>query len=248
MKLEIIHALALSFLCVGAARADIVEVTLDSPTISASPGETVYFTGVITNLLNGTVDLNGLSLNIAGALIGDSSPFFANAPFFLTANSSSADFVIFDVSIPAPYTGSAGPQTGNIEILGGVEGPAGYDPTTANILGQAGFTVNVAPEPDMTLALLVCAGALVAWGAWKHRKSVRCAQVLTIVLCAAGGKAMAQLNVSVSAVQFFPPPAVFQSQELLHPTFTQANGCFDITVQLNVPCQAIYVTDQNPQW
>jgi hypothetical protein len=41
-------------------------------------------------------------------------------------------------------------------VLGGVEGPGGYDGSTQNNLGQANFQVNVAPEAG-TAALLCLA-------------------------------------------------------------------------------------------
>ena len=61
---------------------------------------------------------------------------------------------MFDIYVDIPYTDSWGPQTGTVDVLGGVEGINGYDPTTQNVLGEATFGVNVTPEPATWLLVL----------------------------------------------------------------------------------------------
>jgi hypothetical protein len=138
--------------CISAS-ADTLTITLDSPTLSGSPGDTLQFLGTLTNTTSDTVFLNDVNFNLASIPSGsiDNSPFFANAPLSLDAAGSldggftSGDIELFDVTIPDPFT--AGNYDGTFQVLGGVDGNA------QDILGTVDFTVQVAgpasavPEP-----------------------------------------------------------------------------------------------------
>lgn len=123
-------------------------ITLDTPTLSGSPGDFLQFFGTITNTTGATVFLNADNFNLTGfdpsAL--DDTPFFINAPLSLAAFGSTADIELFDVTIPNPF--AAGDYGGTFQILGGADGSA------QDIVATAFFTVQVAtPEPSSAALL-----------------------------------------------------------------------------------------------
>jgi hypothetical protein len=146
---------ALSILPGAAARADSLSITFDPSILTAQPGQTVTFSGTITNLESVTVDLNGCDVNIPGQFTSDCSLFLGNAPFFLAPLETSFLFDMFTVTVDQPYTGSLGLQPpGVFTVLGGLEPPGGgYDGSTQNLLGQAQFAVIVTPEPGTAVLL-----------------------------------------------------------------------------------------------
>jgi len=159
-----ISFLSLSFLFLVANIAyasTIVVLSLDSVVQNVMPGGTIFVTGTITNTGVDVVDLNGLDVNLNGQFMTDVTPFFVNVPPSIAGGITTADYEIFTVSVGVPFTGSPGIQTGTVTVLGGVEGPNGYDPTTQNILGNATLAVNVtssSPEPaSMMLMVFGCA-------------------------------------------------------------------------------------------
>jgi len=108
-----------------------------------------------------TVDLNDISVTLDGMFLTDVTPFFSG-PLTIDPGGQTVDFGLVLVTVLTPYTDPIGPHTGTITILGGVEGPGGYDPTTQDILGSANFTVNVVETPEPASAgLSLAAIALV---------------------------------------------------------------------------------------
>ena len=153
---------ALALLPCAVASADTITITLDSPTLSGSPGDTLQFFGTLTNTTADTVFLNDVNFNLASIPLGsiDSSPFFTNAPLSLDAAGSldggftSGDIELFDIPIPDPFT--PGNYSGTFQVLGGADGGS------QDIVGTADFTVQVlgpvsgVPEPG-SLGLMAAA-------------------------------------------------------------------------------------------
>jgi hypothetical protein len=139
-----------------------VSVSFDFQRLTASPGQTVTFSGTITNLESAIVDMNGCTITLPGQFVFDCvGPFFANAPLTVDANQTSLPFDMFTVTVGVPYTDPFGLRPpGTFTVLGGVEGPGGYDGSTQNILGEASFQVDVVPEPGT--ATLFCFGVPLA--------------------------------------------------------------------------------------
>jgi hypothetical protein len=138
--------LALALLSAGAASADTITITLDSATLSGSPGDTLQFFGTLTNTTADTVFLNDDNLNLSGFPLSslDGTPFF-NEPLSLDAGVSSSDMELFDITIPDPFT--PGNYDGTFQVVGGADGGS------QDIVGTADFTVQVTgpvsgvPEP-----------------------------------------------------------------------------------------------------
>jgi hypothetical protein len=141
------------------AKADLLTIVLDSPTLSGSPGGVLEFSGTLTNTASSNLYLNADNFNLAGfepSAIND-SPFFTNAPLFLGGpDGSTGDIGLFNITIPVPFvTGNYG---GALQVLGGV------DVNAQDVVGSADFTVQVqqpavVPEPasfvTLSLALLL---------------------------------------------------------------------------------------------
>ena len=169
---------------IGAAPAwaDDLVITLNSPTLSGLPGDTLTFTGTIQNLDSAIVDLNKCQLNLSGQFVADCVlSFLTFAPYTLDPLATSFDFAMFTISVNLPYTDLPGLQSGSFDVLGGVEGVGGYDSTTQNLLGTADFSVNVVPEPGTAsllglagLFLLVTRFSAVAWRDVVRRRLKSC--------------------------------------------------------------------------
>lgn len=175
-----LRLLALScFLAVAPSWATVI-LQLTTSTQDAGPGQTIVFGGLITNNYAEIVDLNGLSINLAGPFTFDISPFFAiTAPFFVDPNSSTIVYDWFTVTVADPYTDSPGIVNGTITLLGGLEGPNGYDPSTQDVLATVSFSVNVVsgssgasdvPEPA-TAPLLLSLLIPLLWRAHSARRT-----------------------------------------------------------------------------
>jgi hypothetical protein len=148
---------ALAVLPGSIAQAANLSISFDFSNLLIAPGQTVTFSGTITNLESVTVDLNGCDVNLPGPFTTDCGLFLANAPFFLNAHQTSASFGMFSVTAGVTYPGPYGLRPGGIfTVLGGLEAGGVYDPSTQHILSQSTFAVTVAPEPG-TAALLCLA-------------------------------------------------------------------------------------------
>ena len=103
---KIMGLIALTACGAAMACAGTITVTLDQPSQSGGPGDTLMFFGVISSTGAGTEFLNSDSLNLsatAGDFITNDGPFFANAPLSLASGASTADIELFDVSIVNPF-------------------------------------------------------------------------------------------------------------------------------------------------
>jgi hypothetical protein len=150
--------LVIPMLACGLACADPISLVLDSTQLTAGPGQQVTFTGTIFNNDTATVDLNSISISLPGEFTADPTPFLFG-PLTVAGSGTTGDYSLFNVTVNDPYTDPGGIYSGVVTILGGVEGPSGYDPTTQNFLGSAAFSVNVpstsaAPEPGSFVLLL----------------------------------------------------------------------------------------------
>jgi len=165
--------LALFSFLTGAPIWASVALQLTATTQDASPGQTIVFGGFITNNYPEIVDLNGINISLAGPFTFDVSPFFDfSAPLSVDGNGSST--IVYDwftVTVADPYNDSLGVVSGTITLLGGVQGPNGYDPVVQDLLATVEFSVNVVagdpgtsnvPEPATPLLLIVGAGLLAA--------------------------------------------------------------------------------------
>ena len=151
------------------ALADDVQITLDSPQLTAAPGQTVTFRGVIANNDFFTVDLNAISVSLSGMFTVDTTPFFSGPPTVAastpTMTSQTPHFDMFKVTVDLPYTDPLGVKSGTLTVLGNVETNGVYNPDIKNFLGSTPFSVNVAvPEPstaaDIGLSLVLAGVAL----------------------------------------------------------------------------------------
>jgi hypothetical protein len=154
MKLAaLILALGLS----QAAFGTTLFVTLDSTTLSGTPGSTVTFSGSLTNTTN--VEQFLVSADFSGLGPGftvDTAPFLNNSPLSLLANQTTASFDMFTVMIP--IGANPGPFVGTFTILGG---PNDGDQTILNTGTEV--TVNVitdTPEPASAMLSLVGLAAI----------------------------------------------------------------------------------------
>ena len=157
----LLSASVLSFLPGITAQGANVTITLVSPILNASSGQTVTFRGTITNLEAVAVDLNGCDVTLPGQFItGCSVPFLTFSPLSLLPNQTSLAFDMFTVKVNAPYTGLSGLQPAGIfTVKGGLEIGGVYDSSTQNVLGQQSFAASVVPEPS-SAALVGCALSL----------------------------------------------------------------------------------------
>jgi hypothetical protein len=141
-----------------------VFVQLDSPTLTASAGDTVVFSGTITNNDGFVIDLNSIDIALNGMFTTDSSPFISGPPTIDAppGTTQTIDFSFFAVTVDDPYTDPDGIQTGVLTILGNVETNGVYDPSVNNSLGSTTFNVdvNTVPEPSsFAMVLASLAGA-----------------------------------------------------------------------------------------
>jgi hypothetical protein len=133
------------------ATAASVQIDLDFSTATIYPGESVTFSGTVSNLESTTIFLNGCNVNLAGVSVsGGCIEFLLNAPLTLDPlQSGIPSFFLFTVSADLPYLGTFGTQSGSFDVLGG-EGSSDL-----NLLGSANFSVEVAsPEPSSMLLAL----------------------------------------------------------------------------------------------
>jgi hypothetical protein len=148
-----------------------VFVQFDSPTLSAGPGDTITFSGIIVNNDDFAIDLNSIDISLNGMFTTDSSPFFLGpASIDAPSGTQTSDFQFFSVTVNDPYTDPDGIQTGTVTILGNVETNGTPDFSVQNPLGSATFNidVNTTPEPSsFAMMLASLAGAMLI--SWRRR-------------------------------------------------------------------------------
>src|SRR5262249_45058443 len=113
---------ALTIPCFPAMAADIT-ITLDFTTLSGAPGDTITFSGFLTNLDNAVVDLDSCGPTMLGPFVTDCTPFLVNAPLFLNPNEVTSSFDMFTVTIQTPFGAPFTSYPGVFDVLGSVEGP-----------------------------------------------------------------------------------------------------------------------------
>jgi hypothetical protein len=142
-------AAAVVLLQCSAARADMLTLNFLDAELEGSANETIAFVGTITapSTNIGDVFLNADSLNLNGLFTLDDTPFFLNAPLFMSPSQTFTG-VLFTVKVLP--TAPLGHYTGFFTILGGDR----IDPSALNQLSNsAAFAVNVVPEPASLLLL-----------------------------------------------------------------------------------------------
>ena len=149
------------------ASATSLFMSLDSPTLTGAPGDVLQFSGTLTNTTGADLYLNADSFTLAGfdPSAIDDSPFFTNAPLFLSAGASTGDIGLFNITIPSVFATNS--YVGSFEILGGA---------TANdqtIIGSVDFTVQVQPAgvPEPSASSLMLLGGALAFSLRKRLRS-----------------------------------------------------------------------------
>jgi hypothetical protein len=136
----------------GAARADLT-FTLDSPTFSGAPGDTVAITGTLFNPDPEPVNLNDFSgLLTSPDLDFDLTDFFTVVPAVLNNGDSYAGPIAAVVIDPLAQSGDF---FGSITLQGGTDSNAFDDLATQNFE----FSVSSVPEPS-AFPLLVPGGII----------------------------------------------------------------------------------------
>jgi hypothetical protein len=130
-----------------------VTTIFDQPDQAGPPGSTIQFFGTIFNNTAATIYLNGDDLNLGGLSFTVDDQFFNNVPLSLAPFGNSGDIELFDVHVSNPLLDTPGNFPGTYDVLGGVT------PDAQDVLGSAGFSATVTPEPGSFGLLL--AGALV---------------------------------------------------------------------------------------
>jgi len=150
------NLLALAALAAAGARAGDITITLDDPTQTGNPGDTLSFFGTITNDSADTIYLNSDDINLSLPDATEIDNFFASVPASLTGGQSSGDIDLFDVELANPEADPFGTYSGTYGLLGGADGGAG---TAQDNLEQVSFSVGVepavtsAPEPSVLFEL-----------------------------------------------------------------------------------------------
>ena len=136
-------------LAAASGRASIL-ITFDVPDQRGGPGDTLVYTGVLSNGGLETIFFNSNTLNLAGSGFLVTDLFFLNVPFSLDPGQSSSSIELFNVRVNDPFTDLPGAYAGTYALVGGI------DSNAQNIIGSAEFAVTVGalPEPS-TVALLV---------------------------------------------------------------------------------------------
>lgn len=142
-------------LAAPAAKADSYPLTiaLDSPFQSGVEGQTLTFSGVISNISLGSVDLFGDSFTLVGGTANDND-FYLNTPPTLASGTNTGDVGLFTFTI-APGT-AAGIYVEEYQITNAV----------GNVVGEVTFDIDVTPEPGTILLLgtgLLLLAGLARW-------------------------------------------------------------------------------------
>jgi hypothetical protein len=136
-----------------------VLISLDDPNQTGSPGDTLVFTGVLSNGDPDTVFLNSDSLNLVGSSFLINDLFFSSVPVSLDAGQSSQDFDLFEITVFNPFTDPPGLFMGSYGIIGGSNSDAQV------LLGSASFSItevsSVAQTPEPSSLFLFAIGLTV---------------------------------------------------------------------------------------
>lgn len=166
----------LVLLGLDAVSAHASAIVFDLSAQTAIAGDTLVFTGILSNGGLTTVYLNSAQLNLAGnAFTADFiNPFNNNVPFWLDPGQSTSSIELFDVIVNNPFTDPLGAYDGTYKLLGGIDSDA------QDVFGSADFSVTVnaafaVPEPSLMGALV---GGLVGLMALRRRKLGRNRQVV----------------------------------------------------------------------
>ena len=143
----LLNILILGALATAGAWGGIV-VTFDAPSQTGHPGDTLHFSGVISNTGSDIVFLNGDPLTLAGASFTITDQFFATVPVSLDGNTSSGDIDLFDVTVSNPLLDPPGKYLGSYGLLGGVDGDASDNLGSANFDVTTGSGTTGTPEPS----------------------------------------------------------------------------------------------------
>lgn len=165
---QVLFVFALFGAAAATARADVI-FALDNADQFGNPGDTLIFTGILSNTGLSTVFLNSADLNLAGSSFTPDfiDPFFNNVPISLDAGQSSADIELFDVMLNDPFTDPLGKYTGTYTLTGGV------DSNAQDVLGSVDFSVTATngtspvPEPSSFGLLAAALAGIVI----QHRRS-----------------------------------------------------------------------------
>jgi hypothetical protein len=94
-----------------------ITINMVQTSLFGTPGSVLTYSGSLTNNTAVVQNLNGANLSGFGTFATDTTPFFNNAPFFLTANQVTSIFALFTVTVPS--NAAPGSVTGLFTILGG---------------------------------------------------------------------------------------------------------------------------------
>lgn len=162
--------LTLCLLCLGSAAHAQLRIDFIQPTLVASPGSTLTFAGLLTNLGTEDVLLAGDTFSLTGdGLTLDDSSFLLSFPETLAAGTSaSGDFFTVTLGSNPPLV--PGVYSGTFAVFGeGVTTGGGYESTS-------GFNVVAAPEPAsvglLITGMLLCGGTALRRQGTRRRLSV----------------------------------------------------------------------------
>ena len=166
---------AFVFLC-AICEASPITVDLTSTLLQGCEGSTVTFSGTLSNAASSVIFLNSAGLNLAGGFSAadeDLTPFFNDAPLFLSASASTPVIDLFTLQVPSLF--ATGSYSGTFTILGGA------DTNAMDVVGSAGFTIQVVnatgvPEPSSG-ALIAVTGVNMLLAAIVCRRSRRSAEL-----------------------------------------------------------------------
>jgi hypothetical protein len=157
--------------------ANLITINLDFSTVTLIPGNTVDFSGTITNLTNEYVYLNLLAVDgLPADFTVDTSPFL-NGPYPLNPNQTSDNFTFFSVTSSSSYAGPFGVLPSTVTVLGD-SSPFFENDFAENPIGETTVTLNVplnVPTPEPTTLQLFAIGLLLVLplAGYRHWRAVR---------------------------------------------------------------------------
>ncbi len=150
-------------LCFPLAAQAQLGFTLNPSSVTARPGSTVTFSGMLTNTGGSELFLNADVFTLSsGKLTLDDSKFFANAPASLSSGASWSG-ELFDVTLD-PTLPLGNLYNGTFTLQGGADG------VTFNSVGSANFRINASTVPAPASLLVALLGAVPAFGLLARRR------------------------------------------------------------------------------